>query len=92
MAGHDEPFQNALFHRLFFESDSEDEVTFVAAIESRSTGSTPATRLEILQIRCSIAPNDLCTFETKRRPIPGGVFIYTTVTVRRHQQVGDCDG
>jgi hypothetical protein len=25
---------------------------------------------------CKIAANDLCTTESKRRPIPGGVFIF----------------
>jgi len=42
---------------------------------ANSIGRIRVTGIELFGLWCSIALNDLCTTESKRRPIPGGVFI-----------------
>ena len=42
-----------------------------------STASTPATGIEIFRFWCRSGLNNLCTTESKRRPIPGGVFVWS---------------
>ena len=45
--------------------------------------------LKFWSFACRIASNDLCTTESKRRPIPGGVFIWVTwVSLRFLRRMG----
>ena len=53
-----------------------DQPGVAAAAAQARPARSQLQELKNLQIRCRIAFNDLCTFgKSKRRPIPGGVFI-----------------
>jgi len=57
-----------------------DQLVWPPLFAQTPTASTPATGIESFEFWCRIAVNNLCTTDSKRRPIPGGVFIWRAPT------------